>query len=308
MRLLRTLAAAALLFVLAGCMTLDGDLTIEDDTVSGAFLVTVERAALVEAGVSDEEFFARLETWNPVQRLPARRQALVETYVSSGQVGKRYVYDRVPLADFNAGQTWQIQHKGGEYLVTGQLDLSGFAGAPGVDTAEAARGWDVTVRMTFPGEIRSANGRLEGRRTVVWRPAFGQATTLSAAAADGSSPFALSRFGVDSDSLVGPGRWVVGTAVAVEVTVVVGSALLFWRRRRRRAAPAFAAARAASPGLAARSLPAASTRSTARTWSSTPSPVPGQPASASGSSSSGSPASWRASPAPRGGGGRHRAR
>lgn len=256
----RVVAAAALLFSVAGCMTVDGQLEVaSDDTVSGAFVVAIERAALADSTTTtEEEFLAKLGEWNPVQQLPAGGRAEVQPYIADHLLGKRYVYDKVPLSEFGSGGTWRIQHVGDAYLVVGEVDFSGLAGYPGIDPAEASRGWDVSMRITFPGRVRSANGKISGR-TVTWTPALAKRTRLAAEADDGSPPFTLSKLGVAGASLAGPGRWVIGAGIAGEITVAGLSAYLLWRRRRRRALalagagdPAYpwrtAGARSASPG------------------------------------------------------------
>lgn len=229
----RWLAAGALLLAASGCMTVEGQLEVADDTVSGAFVVAMDRAALAASGTSESEFLNRLEQWNPVQQLPAGGHADVQPYIADHLLGKRYVYDRVPLSDFGSGGTWRIQHVGDAYRVVGDVDFSGLAEYPGVDVAKANEGWSVTLSITFPGAIRSANGEVSGR-TVSWQPALAKRTELQAEAADGTSRFALSRIGLSNSTLTGPGRWILVAGVTGECALVGGSAFLLWRRRRRR--------------------------------------------------------------------------
>jgi hypothetical protein len=239
----RLLAAGALVLALAGC-TIEGDLAIgTDDTVSGAFVVAVGRSALAESDTSEEEFLDELDRLNPVQSLPARRWVYVEPYLGDNQIGRRYSYDKVPLAEFNDGASWRILRSGDSYLVGGEMDLASFARKPGVGAAARAEaGWTVVVRMTFPGRIQTTNGTMEDAHTVVWRADAGERIELAAEAGEGSAEAAaateaqtgLARLGVDRTVVDGPGRWVVAAGVAAE-TAVAFSAFLLWRRRRRAA-------------------------------------------------------------------------
>jgi hypothetical protein len=243
-RLVRLSAAAALLFAAAGCMTVDGDLRVNaDDTVSGEFVVAIERRALVASGRTESEFLTQLDEWNPVAQLPAGGRAESQPYIADHLLGKKYVYDRVPLTDFGAGGSWGIQHTGARYVVTGSIDFTDLVKAVPPGQAGAGRqraaspgpeDWDVVIRITFPGQIRSTNGQVSGR-TVSWEPQVGRITTLAAEADDGTSPFALSRLGLGDVSITGQGRWALAGLVTVEVAVTTLSAVLLWRRRRRRA-------------------------------------------------------------------------
>jgi len=249
-RLVRVVAAAALLFGLTGCMTLEGQLEVHsDDTVSGAFVVAVERPALAASGVGEAEFLTKLDAWNPVSQLPAGGRAEEQPYIADHLLGKKYIYDRVPLSQFGAGGTWRIQHRGDAYVVTGVLDLSGAATQPGISSTETGKGWDILVQITFPGDIRSANGKVSGR-TVSWQPQFGQRSELAVEAGDGSSGFRIQDLGVTAAALTGPGRWVLAAGVAGEITLMTVSALLVLRRRRRRALVAAGGGRhLAGPGF-----------------------------------------------------------
>lgn len=216
---------AVLLAALAGCMTIDGDLRISrDDTLSGAFVVAADRAALAAAGSTEQQFLDRMDAAMPTLRVPARRAARVEPYVTERLVGKRYVYDKVPMRSFDTGGAWRIRHSGGRYVVSGDVDISGI----GRRGAGDAPGWSVTLRITFPGEVTRSNGDVRGR-TVTWRPAFGQVTRVSAEATDrGSGPLTLARPGRLADAL--PWVLLLG-AVGAAVQVAAVAAVVLLRRR-----------------------------------------------------------------------------
>jgi hypothetical protein len=220
-RVAALVAAAALLGGLSGCMTIDADLHVAaDDTLSGTMVLAADRSVLTSSGITEQQFLDTLDDRNRTTQIPARGEASVEPYLTERHVGNKYVYHRVPLRDFSAASgDWRIQHVDDRYLVSGELDFSGGV-APGADQAAMADAWDVTVRITFPGEVRSANGKVDGE-TVVWRPKYGQRTVLAAEAEDGS----------------GVGWWVYALAGAGGGVLAAGVALVVLSLRRRSARP-----------------------------------------------------------------------
>jgi hypothetical protein len=217
-----------LLGALAGCMTIDGDLRVDpDETVSGTFIVAVERTALVASKTSEEKFLSQMDRWNANLTIPASGQARVERYVTDELVGKRYVYTKVPLHDFNVEGGWRIKHDGHWYVVDGEVDFSGVADQPGIDPEAISKGWNVTVRITFPGEVQFANGEID-RRTVTWRPVYGHKTSLTAGAEDQPpSGFTMP----DLRKFSGPALLLLIAGAVGEVLVVTVAALLVRRRR-----------------------------------------------------------------------------
>jgi len=224
------LAAIALLCALSSCMTIEGDLRVDaDDTMSGAFVVAVDRSALEASNTSEDVFLSRMDEVSGKLRIPASQHARAEPYVTSTQVGRRYVYSKVPLRDFNSSGGWQIKHDGHWFVVNGEVDFSGIADQPGIDPAEVAKSWNVIVRITFPGEVQFANGQIDSR-SVTWQPAFGQKTSLTAGAEDRPpSGFQVPELG----KLTGPALALLLAGAAAEITVVVVAAMLVRRRRRR---------------------------------------------------------------------------
>ncbi len=99
---------------------------------------------------------------------------------------------------------------------------------------------EITIRLTFPGEVRSANGHVDGH-TVTWRSKMGESTEIRAVAS-----------GVDASS--SPVVWI---AIGAGVLVAVAASLLVLSRRRSRTPARESAPREAIAGADASVLPPA---------------------------------------------------
>jgi hypothetical protein len=153
----------------------------------------------------------------------------IQPYETDELVGKKYRYADVPLSDFNAVSGLAIRHEGRRYRLDGELDLSG-GGDPRVDIGALTKTAAATVRITFPGKVLSANGDITGK-SVTWRPAFGERTTLAAEADDGRPVAAPpSRRSEGSSPWLSAG---LAGAAAVAILALLIWALLAHRRRRR---------------------------------------------------------------------------
>ena len=121
---------------------------------------------------------------------------------------------------------WSVTHEGREYVFSLSPSALTGSGSQG-GTAEAAASMTARASVTFPGEVSSANGEIDGR-TVTWSDLSSESETLRARGGDGSS--ALLHYGL------------IGAGVAVPLIVVALVIILVVRNRRRRA-------RAAAQGL-----------------------------------------------------------
>jgi len=219
------LAAACLM--LSGCLKIDISLTVNrDDTVSGSIILGIDKRVAGLTGQTEEQL-ARSMMEN--SQLP--RGARNEPYSDDTFVGARVVYDKVPLADFNAGSSdpdgLRITHVDGRYRVTGVIDLSevDFSNPAISNFADT---FQARIAITMPGKVLEHNGTLDGR-TVTWNPKPGDRLEMLAVSEEAGL------FGWTTD------RWLLVGGVAVTccllVTLVLAG-LIFWMlRRSRRSAP-----------------------------------------------------------------------
>lgn len=134
----------------------------------------------------------------------------------------------IPLSELNdQNADWSVTHEGREYVFSLSPSALTDAGGQG-GMAETAASMTANVSVTFPGEVSSANGKIDGN-TVTWKGLSSESETLQARGGDGSS--ALLYYGL------------IGAGIAVPLIVAALVIILVVRRRRRRA-------RAAAQGLA----------------------------------------------------------
>ena len=167
-RLAATAAALLATLALTGCVKLDEDLTINaDNTVDGTVTVAFNKAMLDMVGATAED--ALSETGG----VPEGDNVTVEPYDDGTFVGQTYTLDGAPLTELNSGGgegDLQITRDGDNFHVTGTLDFSDsqLGGGGGVPTD----GFEVRIALTFPGEIVSSTGAIDGN-TVTWTPELG---------------------------------------------------------------------------------------------------------------------------------------
>ncbi|BDA64626.1 hypothetical protein MANAM107_14600 [Actinomyces capricornis] len=121
----------------------------------------------------------------------------------------------IPLSELDdQGTAWSVAHEGREYVFS--LSPSALSQAGG---AEAAAGMTANVSVTFPGQVSSANGEIDGS-TVTWRGVTSSSERLEARGHDGSV------FSVTVAS-------VVVTALVLLMTALTVVSIMANRRRKR---------------------------------------------------------------------------
>lgn len=242
----RILAAGVLVLALAGCVRFQADLTLNPEN-------TVEGEIVVAVLVSEDTDDAREQALTAASQIEAdllgslRDASGVTTseYNQDDYLGSRIVFDDVDLDAFSgqSEDSLKIVREGDDYLFTGALDFSG----EGLPSDDAEGDDNLTVEVTFPGEVSEHNGDLTGT-TVSWTTSLEQRLDMSArgAATPAGPPILL----------------IVGIALAVLLlTGAVVAVLLVVRARKRKAADAVgtgaAPAEAPAPPAEAPAPPAA---------------------------------------------------
>jgi hypothetical protein len=184
----------------------DLDLTItEDDRVRGTLVMAASRTTAAEAGTIDYEEVA---TDLPV--------ASVELYEDADFVGRTFVLEEMTIPEFNdafktdSGPPLRITREGDAFRFVGTFDLSGEDPAPITDVPS-----EVSVAITFPGDVSTTNGVADGNH-VEWKLPLGVNSTIRAEASAVSNESALD--------------WLL--PVAPTVLVAVALVVIAWRRRR----------------------------------------------------------------------------
>jgi hypothetical protein len=173
-----------LALTLSGCFGLSMDLHVHgDNTVDGTLSVTVDRSVVRETGEKTDDFLARVDRSQPLYGMhPSKGSVDSEKVKSASEVGMKYTVHHVPIADFQASDL-RISREGRTFRVDGVVDLTtrSLLGDNGSRRSVDSSGVKTSVKISFPGKVRWANGNGEvSGNTVSWKPAFGERTTVSA--------------------------------------------------------------------------------------------------------------------------------
>jgi hypothetical protein len=181
--------AGVLVLGLAGCLRVDADLSIEGDAVNGTLVMAVDRDAARQLQLDPDDLFA-----DQTGGLAGLAGVTTEPYEDLDWAGSRLVFDEVSIDELNRlsdgdPDGLRIIRDASGYEFSLVMDFSFLAQdqlatppTPGVDLAALLETFDVTVAVTFPGEVTAHNGSLSGT-TVSWRPPPGERTELRAIAA-----------------------------------------------------------------------------------------------------------------------------
>ncbi len=209
----------ALSLLLSSCLKVNMDLTVSSDNkVSGTVIFAVDKSVLQATGQTADQ----LLSGNPLAS-PGAQGVTTAPYEDDTFIGQKITLDAEPLSQFasdsSGSDALQIVREGDQFKVTGVMDLSNTSqgtGNPQMDQLiqQAMQTADIQISITFPGEIASSNGTVDGN-TVTWKPKIGERTEITAvASAKSSSSF--------------PILWIaIGAAVLV---VLIGGGFAMSRR------------------------------------------------------------------------------
>lgn len=170
----RLLSIALLLLLVApwtvGCVRIRASLTVSpDDTVSGQIIAAAKPR-------NDADLGPQLDP-----DLPFSRKVAVSKYKRDGYVGSQAVFSNLTfgelpqLAGLNpdaAGMSLTLRRAGDLVILEGRVDLTSL------DDDDA----DITLTVTFPGEVTSTDGGRIAGDTVQWSLDPGVVNTLTAQA------------------------------------------------------------------------------------------------------------------------------
>jgi hypothetical protein len=206
-----------LVLALAGCVRFQADLKLNpDDTVNGSIIVAV---------VSEDDDASREEASAGATRiaealLPGLRGAdgvTASAYDQDQYVGTRFDMSNTPIDAFSGGGSegaLTLTREGSEFAFTGTLDFTPDDGETQIDPDDDTS--NITVAVTFPGEVSEHNGELSGT-TVTWSGTLESKIDMQARGAAVSS---------------GPPVWAWIAAAVATLLIVVAIVIVVVRSRR----------------------------------------------------------------------------
>jgi hypothetical protein len=189
MRPWRSLTALVLVaFALTGCMRLDMDLSIngENDTLSGSFVVAMDKGVLTLNGKTPEQGFA--DTEKSLKDVPQGTRS--EIFDDGKYYGRKIIFDGYPIAEFNRqNSTSSITHRDGKYIFA----MDGTTPVKNVSSPEwmnALANIEINISVTFPGKVieHDAQSTLH-ERTVTWKLKLTEFKQIRAVAQDKKQGF-----------------------------------------------------------------------------------------------------------------------
>ena len=168
---------AVLTLTLSGCVRMGVEVDLRPENVATSSVVlAVEDQYLDRTGQSPDDV---ITTLTQGREDPAQDAVRTEDFAQDGYTGTRYVYPDGGIGEVGARVGWPIEvvREGDDYLVSGVLDLTeeGLGGRAGTSVDNL----DVTVDITFPGDVETSNGTVDGN-TVRWEPPVGETVEISA--------------------------------------------------------------------------------------------------------------------------------
>lgn len=216
------LTAVVGVLVLAGCVRVEGELTINGtatdapDTVSGTMLVAVSDDWAIAHGEDPTNISDAI-----AEELAANPDGGItgEAYAEDGYTGTELTFDDVPIDRLTQATdgALAITREGDSYVVRG--DLSALDRDPEDEASADAPPWTARVAITFPEDVTDHNGTLDGR-TVTW--------DLDESSEDPT---------LQATSSVGPISWWTRVPVALWILVglaAIGAGVAWWFARRHR--------------------------------------------------------------------------
>lgn len=214
-RVWQALLPGLVLLLLAGCLKIDGDLTINGtesdapETVSGTVVVAVSNEWAISEGIDPASIRDSLAR----DLAAAPDSGMTGTPYEDGEyTGAEFVFDELPIDRLGPSTdgAFQVVRDGDRLVVRGDLSV--------LDAAGSQTPWSVRAAITLPEDVSEHNGSLDGR-TVRW--------TLDESSEDRT---------IFATSAIGPVSWfsrVPPALIALTLLAGAGAALAWWLSRHR---------------------------------------------------------------------------
>jgi hypothetical protein len=209
-----------LVLALAGCVRFQADMSVdEQNRLDGNIVVAVITTDDPGSADNARDAAADIET----RLLPNLRGAdgvKAEAYEQDDYVGTRFSLDDTPIDALAGGAdgALTLTREGDEFDFAGTLDFTpGTEPEPGEEVDGDPGDSDITVAISFPGEVLEHNGQLSGNQ-VTWT------TTL-----EGSVDMHARASAIPS----GPPAWLWAIAVGAALLIALAVVIVIVRLRRR---------------------------------------------------------------------------
>lgn len=159
---LKALGLTALaMLALTGCMKVEANYTLHaNDTVDGTMIMGIQKGIGESLGMADSDLLGELSGGVGTDDLEG---ATVEPFEDETWVGEKITFTGMPLADLSEDDTGvSITRDGNDFVVAGDP----LAGDQEIAPSDLP-GAEMTLSITFPGDVTEHNGTLEGS-TVTW--------------------------------------------------------------------------------------------------------------------------------------------
>ena len=206
-KLFAAAATLGLVGLLSGCIKMDMDMKLSKDAkISGTMIVGFQKSLLEMMGQTKEEFLKDMKLGEGMPK-----GSKVKTYDKDGYIGQEVSFKDLPASELNnlgsaakgataaaSGDTsssskddLKLTKVKGKWVMTGTMDLSAAAGAPGgakpkagePDMSALMKGFKIRIKMTFPGKILEHDkwGKIKDN-SVEWNPKAGEKVVMKVVA------------------------------------------------------------------------------------------------------------------------------
>lgn len=167
--------------VLAGCFRMDMGITINSDETVDVSMEIVDQSGMF-LGAAGQGSCSDLD-----QGAPADLDYSVEEFDEDGDPGCRLVVNGAPLAELQQGDGISITRDGDVYTFELEGDDTGMMGELGDLSGAGSAAPQVSLSVTFPGEVIEAGGGEVDGNTVTWSDleVFVTGATATGSAVDG---------------------------------------------------------------------------------------------------------------------------
>ena len=218
----KLLAAVGMLLVLAlaGCVRFQADLRVDDQNlIDGDIVVAVITTDEPDSADNARDAVANIEA-QLLAGLSGAKGVTEEPYEQDDYVGTRFTLEDTPMDALDGGDAdgaLRLTREGDVFEFTGTLDFTpDDEPLDGEDVQGDPADSNISVAISFPGEILEHNGKLEGNK-VTWT------TTL-----EGSVDMEARASAIPN----GPPAWLWAIAAVAAVLIALAVVIVVMRRRR----------------------------------------------------------------------------